>query len=157
MSENEDSSIYKIYQIKILGEGVNSVIRIGCEIFVLNNDNILLGKRKNCYGAGEWGLPGGHLEYNEKLVDAATRELKEELGIEATDLRICCIVDDVEGNKHYIHVAFVLTRYNGNIELLEPDKCEEWRFFDQKKLPPNVFSAHKKIIEAFLLQKMYYN
>ena len=53
---------------------------IGCEIIVRKGQSLLLGLRKNCYGAGTWGLPGGHLEFNERLVDAVCREAKEELG-----------------------------------------------------------------------------
>jgi 8-oxo-dGTP diphosphatase len=52
-------------------------IKVGCEIFLIKDDAILLGKRKNCYGEGTWGLPGGHLEQGESI-----RELLEEFGIE---------------------------------------------------------------------------
>jgi len=35
---------------------------IGINVFVVRDKKLLLGKRKNVYGAGTWGLPGGHLE-----------------------------------------------------------------------------------------------
>ena len=31
--------------------------------------------KKNCFGEGTYGLPGGHLEYGEKMIDGAKREL----------------------------------------------------------------------------------
>ncbi len=125
-------------------------IKIGCEIFIVQDGALLLGKRKNCYGAGDWGLPGGHLEYGETLREGAIRELKEELGINARDLELCTVVDDIENNGgHYIHMSFVLNSYEGNISLKEPDKCYEWRFFPLGSLPENIFSAHRKIVEVF--------
>ena len=60
---------------------MDRVIKIGCEIFVIKEHKLLFGKRKNTYGEDSWGLPGGHLEYGEKLADAAKRELEEETGI----------------------------------------------------------------------------
>ena len=41
-------------------------------------DSILLGRRAFDPGKGEWGLPGGFLELNETLEEAAIRETSEE-------------------------------------------------------------------------------
>ncbi len=46
---------------------------VGVNVFVIKDGKLLLGKRKNISGDGEWGLPGGHLEKNEKMEDGATR------------------------------------------------------------------------------------
>jgi 8-oxo-dGTP diphosphatase len=53
---------------------------VGIELLARKESSILLGKRKNCTGAGMWALPGGHLEFNERLVDTMCREAEEELG-----------------------------------------------------------------------------
>lgn len=43
---------------------------------------VLLGRRANVsYGAGMWGLPGGHVERGEGLAGAAAREAGEEVGV----------------------------------------------------------------------------
>jgi ADP-ribose pyrophosphatase len=44
--------------------------------------NVLLVERKNEPCKGQWAFPGGFLEENETLEEAARRELKEETGIE---------------------------------------------------------------------------
>jgi 8-oxo-dGTP diphosphatase len=42
---------------------------------------VLLIQRKNEPYAGSWALPGGYVEENERLADAARRELREETGM----------------------------------------------------------------------------
>ena len=51
---------------------------LGVNTFLIKDNKILLGKRLNVAGHGQWGLPGGHLEENEDLIEAAKRELLEE-------------------------------------------------------------------------------
>jgi len=56
----------------------------GVPVIIRNSkEEILLGKRtsKPIFYSGMWGLPGGMIEYGEKIEDAAKREIKEELGI----------------------------------------------------------------------------
>lgn len=130
-------------------------IHITCEIIIQKDNQILLGKRKNCIGEGSWALPGGHLELNEKLIEGAKRELKEELNIDSNDLKFIGITDDIGEDWHYIHVVFALESFSGEYYLNEPDKCFEWRFFDCDQLPDPFFPPHLKIIEAFLHQKAY--
>lgn len=125
------------------------LIKIGCEVFLLENDMLLLGKRKNCYGEGCWGLPGGHLEHGETIRACASRELKEELGIEGCEFRLASVLDTIDERGHYLHVSFILERYEGHIQCMEPELCYEWRFFNLTELPENIFSPHQKIVECF--------
>lgn len=135
---------------------------IGCELFVRKGDNVLLGLRKNVYGAGTWALPGGHLEHNERLVDAACREAKEELGFDLNpqDLMLATLVDGLvregAGNKyHYIHASFELREPKQEPQLMEPEACEEWRYFPLSNLPENLFTPHVDIIENYRRGTLY--
>lgn len=47
---------------------------------------VLLIQRKKDPFAASWALPGGFVEENERLADAARRELLEETGVTACDL-----------------------------------------------------------------------
>ncbi len=114
-----------------------------------------MGLRKNCYGAGTYGLPGGHLEYGEKLIDAAKREISEECGVNVTDLVYNSTLDQVRPDQHYIQVNFVVNDFEGEISCVEPDKCEGWEWFDLEELPDNIFPPHIPIIEAFKQNQPY--
>lgn len=48
------------------------------------NQNILLLKSKKEFGY--WVVPGGHIEYGESIEDCARRELKEETGLDVSDI-----------------------------------------------------------------------
>jgi 8-oxo-dGTP diphosphatase len=129
--------------------------KIGCEIFIIKSDQMLLGKRKNCYGEGTWALPGGHLEPGETLFACAARELKEELGIEAQDLTLMTVTEDISERGHCMHMSFLLNAYQGTIINNEPDKCYEWRFFALDTLPQPFFKPHQKILKTYFEKKVY--
>lgn len=125
-------------------------------VFVLRGGKLLFGKRKNCYRAGEWGLPGGHLELGEQFVAGAARELFEETGLSAKSYSFLNIVNQPTGNsQHYIQVAFLAEGVEGEVENKEPHYCEEWRWFPLGALPEEIFGPHRDQIELFLEKKPF--
>lgn len=57
-------------------------IFIGVGAVVFRGDDILVIKRGKPPFEGQWSIPGGALEYGERLADAVTREVREETGLE---------------------------------------------------------------------------
>lgn len=55
---------------------------------VIQSGHILVNVRDNFPGQGLWALPGGFLEQDEKLLDGAIRELKEETRIELSNAQL---------------------------------------------------------------------
>jgi 8-oxo-dGTP diphosphatase len=53
-------------------------------LFIIEDGKILLIEKKRGLGAGKVNGPGGRLEPGERAIDAAVRELREELGVGAT-------------------------------------------------------------------------
>lgn len=133
----------------------NKNINIGCEIFLKKDNAILLGKRKNCYGAGTWGLPGGHLEYGETIIECAKRELKEEIGIQGLEFKLITITDNIDERGHYVHLSFLLEEFVGEVQCLETDLCYEWQFFNVANLPKEIFKPHQIIIKKYFNNILY--
>ncbi|MBZ9578055.1 NUDIX domain-containing protein [Patescibacteria group bacterium] len=123
---------------------------IGINVFVVRNKKLLLGKRKNVYGAGTWGLPGGHLEYGESMRGAAARELEEEVGLEAREFKFAGLINDVRKDEHYLQVGFLAKDMEDKEPILnEPERCYEWKWFDLDNLPEKIFPGHIKQIQIF--------
>jgi len=134
-----------------------SDFRVGVNVFVVRDEKLLLGKRKNCYGAGTWALPGGHLEQGEALVAGAARELLEETGLTADSFEFANIVNDPsKEGRHYLQIGFEAIGVKGDPENKEPDRCEEWHWFDLNTLPENIFPNHKKQISLFVIRDSRY-
>ncbi|MFZ5692900.1 MAG: NUDIX domain-containing protein [Pseudomonadota bacterium] len=62
-------------------------VTVDCVVFD-DRDRLLLIRRRNPPFAGQFALPGGFVDPGETTEDAARRELLEETGLEARDLRL---------------------------------------------------------------------
>lgn len=123
---------------------------IGACIIVFKNNAILLGKRKNAYLAGSYGMPGGRVELGESLVTTAERELLEETGLTAKELTYIGCVREFQGEKDFIHFAYICKDFIGELTLVEPDKCEGWEWIHLDELQTiDILPGHKGIIEMW--------
>jgi 8-oxo-dGTP diphosphatase len=64
-------------------------VTVDCVIFSKKENNwyVLLIQRGNYPFKGMWALPGGFIDMDEELKDAAKRELKEETGLSVNNLK----------------------------------------------------------------------
>jgi len=102
---------------------------------------VLMGRRKGSHGAGTWAFPGGKPDLYESIVATAARELVEEAGVvvAATRFKKKTFTNDVfvtEG-KHFVtlYVEALWRPSDGEPRVMEPEKCEEWRWFDEAPSP----------------------
>lgn len=122
--------------------------RVGVAVILRNEKNeILLGYRKNInLGYHTWGLPGGKLDFGEELKDCAKRELKEEtnLDVNISDLKLDDVTNAVfDDETHYITVIYETCIFTNDLQVVEPDKCEEWKWFAYGDLPEDLFLPFK--------------
>ena len=76
-------------------------------VVLIENDLVLLVKRKYEPKAGDWSLPAGFIEYDESPSETAIRETKEETGLDTEPKRIAGIFQrpaTKEGNNITIFV-----------------------------------------------------
>lgn len=123
----------------------------------IGETEILLALRKNTgYNDGEYELPGGHVDAGEDLIGAMIREAKEELNIviHREDLKIEHILHHYKGNR----MKFVISseRYEGELKIGEPDKCEKIEWFCIDELPENLDKKGRKVI-AEIQQGIFYD
>lgn len=131
-----------------LGEAIKSlpVTRekrpsVGVAVIVKKDNKILLGRRKGSHGAGSWNFPGGHLEFAESIEDCAQREVREEVGIEIKNIRYGSYTNDLflVEQKHYVTLFVTADYERGTAMVREPEKCDEWEWFDRNQLPRPLF------------------
>jgi len=123
--------------------------KVGVGVIVVKDGKVLLGKRKGAHGEGTWAFPGGHLEFFETLEDCAKREVLEETGIEVRNLQKFTYTNDVFPieQKHYI-TCFVKADYaSGDVRVIEPDKCEEWKWFSWGEFPEPIFTSLQNLLK----------
>lgn len=115
---------------------------VGVAVFIRNDKNqILLGRRLSHYGYGMWGLPGGKLEKMEELEDCAKREVLEECNLLIDNIKYIGLTNNniIGIDVHYITIYFSTSTYSGELDIMEKDKCDEWKWFDESELPVNLF------------------
>ncbi len=114
---------------------------------------VLLIRRANEPFRGLWALPGGFVEMDEDVPDAASRELREETGLE---IPIKDLVEvgvfgrpgrDPRGRTISVVYASVVTRDRS--KATAGDDAAEAEWFDVRSLPELAFD-HAEVIPAAL-------
>ncbi|MDE6407346.1 MAG: 8-oxo-dGTP diphosphatase [Anaeroplasmataceae bacterium] len=81
---------------------------------IYQNDKVLVQNRMNPSWPG-LAFPGGHVELGESIVDSTIREIKEETGLDITNLKICGIKQWFLDDIRYICFLFKTNQFKGNL------------------------------------------
>lgn len=125
--------------------GHDTIMTVGCGVLITNDkDQVLLQRRSD---TGEWCIPGGAMEVGETYIEAATREIREEVGIEVKNLILFGIYSGDDRLIHYpnqdvvysLAVIFQTDEYEGTITDTDEEVLEH-RFFGRDEIPDNLFA-----------------
>lgn len=113
-------------RVKIVPNDSRQVAKV---IIIDDNNRVLMLKRSDYVDkyAGEWDLPGGHIQVGEKFNAGMKREVKEETDLDIENPKFIQKIDNLD---------FYFCFYNG-----KPIKVSHehtgFRFFAKKDLDPN--------------------
>lgn len=124
-----------------------------------NPQKTLLIKRKNEPFKHCWAFPGGFMDMEETLLEAAKRELAEETGIKGLELCQIKAYDAVhrDSRARTIAIAFLGFANSYKTPICAADDAEDIGWFDINNLPSLAFD-HKLMFDEMLLvvrQKKY--
>lgn len=133
--------------------------KVGIGILLIKDGKLLLGRRKGSHGAGEYALPGGHLELDESFEECVLRELKEEAGpaIKVKTPRFLCVTNLRRYSpKHYVDIGMLAEWVSGEPVVAEPEKNEAWGWYDLAELPSPLFGCTDNYLESYRTGKVYF-
>lgn len=132
-------------------------IQVGVGVMIIDHNQILMGHRYDqsldtggIYEPDSWSLPGGKQEFNEMILDCAKREVKEETNLDIDDLEIFGIVDDFQTDKHFVTIHVIARKHMGELQVMEPDKQDQWVWFSLDQLPSHIYTPSQKFIQNYL-------
>ena len=128
---------------------------IDVHVLLVDGRRLLLTQRRdsNPEFDGHWHLPSGKLDAGESVLDAAAREVEEEVGVlvNTTDLdHVHTIHVNGSGPEPRLGLFFAARRWIGEPTNREPDKCSAVRWFPLDQLPTKIIDYPAIGINAFL-------
>ena len=124
-------------------------MRVAVDVIVrMFDQKILLIKRKNEPYKGYWALPGGFVEENERVEDAAVREVKEETGIDIVLQGIVGVYSEPgrDSRGHVISICYSAYADNRLKPVADTDAAEIG-VFEYDKIPLKLAFDHRKMLE----------
>ena len=120
---------------------------IGVRALIVRERTVLLIRHRA--GRQPWGLPGGGVERNESLAEAASREAREESGAQVEILQLLGVYGRFDGGvSNYIGVFICAPLSEPN----PPRSLEiaEARYFPIDALPPGTDEGSRRRIAEYL-------
>ena len=113
-------------RIKIVPNDTTTVAKV---VILDNKNRALFLKRSNYVEkyAGEWDLPGGHIQENESLLAGLEREIKEETQLSIREPKFILQMD----NLHFFYAQY------DSQDVKISHEHTEYKFFDKKDLDPS--------------------
>ena len=106
-------------------------------------------KKENDVNHDKWIGLGGKFEEGESPEDCILRETKEETNLLLKDVEVFTASDEFQLDRHYVTIGVRSSSYEGELKIMEPNKIDEWKWFDINDLPNNIYTPSKNMIEEY--------
>jgi 8-oxo-dGTP pyrophosphatase MutT (NUDIX family) len=122
-------------------------------ILVDEERRLLLQRRAD---SGEWGLPAGVVDVGDSVLEALSREVREETGLTVeraelfglyTDPRFSVVYPNGDEVQTFT-VAFLVREWSGRLSA-DSDEVLDVRFFPLDALPANLYPIHRETIDDY--------
>ena len=129
-----------------MNPGVAGVPRVGCGAAIWRDGRLLLVKRFKAPEAGCWSLPGGKVDFGERVVDAVRREIAEEIGVVIELTRPLGFVEMFSDGQHWVSPIYDARIVSGEPVNREPDKHEALIWADPAAPPSPLAAAAREAL-----------
>jgi ADP-ribose pyrophosphatase YjhB (NUDIX family) len=122
---------------------------------VIRRGQVLLARRARPPYPGYWDLPGGFLEAGETPEAGLRREMREELGVSVTRVRVIGFATDRYGPRG-VPVLTVMYRVQPGTGRLRPaDDVSELKWFDPREVPWRsvAFPGMRRLLQRYLASR----
>ncbi|MFC7441274.1 NUDIX hydrolase [Laceyella putida] len=109
---------------------MNKPYKIAAKAIIFDQDRVLILRkseeertRKETHG---WDFPGGGLEPCEPLMEALSREVMEETGLQVKVVAPAYVYDEIQDEKHLIIVKFACDQPQGQLKLSTEHESYHW-------------------------------
>ncbi len=123
------------------------------DVAIFSNDgkgpHIVLIQRKNPPFEGQWALPGGFVDIEEGLKEAARRELEEETGLRVSRLEQFRAYGDPHRDPRGRVITVVYVGHTPMLPIRGSDDASKAQWFPIERLPDLAFD-HQQIIHDLI-------
>jgi 8-oxo-dGTP diphosphatase len=127
-------------------------IGVGVGAFILNDKNellMVLRAKDSGIEPGTWMIPGGKVDFNEKMEDTVKREIKEEIGVDLDVVEAIKTNDHILPDQHWVTTTFLCRIKSGEPKLMELHKHDDLKWFPLDKMPENLSIATTNSLKSY--------
>ncbi len=142
---------------KIVGH--RPLLQVGASVIIEDKDGrILLQLRSDNHC---WGYAGGSVELDEKVEDAAKKELFEETGLIANSLELFGVFSGID--THYVYpngdevsnvdIVYICNDYSGEL-CCQLGEVDDLKFFEIDEIPDNISKPIERPLKEYIASKI---
>jgi ADP-ribose pyrophosphatase YjhB (NUDIX family) len=125
---------------------------VSVDILIIRNEKILLGLMTEKWNYEErqvYGVPGRDIRFRESIGDTVKRNIREEFNCDVTSYEVISVNANYALGGHYIGIG-VRADIDGDPIVRLPEDWVSWDWFDQHKVPDNLFPATRNLIDSYI-------